>query len=299
MSTGPSLGSSATAADIASQPGSWARAAKLATDPGVFADPGRIAVVGCGSSWCVATVVASLRETLGFGETDAFAASEAHLDRGYDRVVVISRSGMTTEVMQALRTVPTGTETVAIVGATPSPIADACGASVLLDFAAEASVVQTRFVTSTLMYARACFGTDADAITRDGVEALSARLPIDPIRFTHHVFLGTGWCVGLAAAAALMTCESAGLWAESHPAMEYRHGPIGAAGPSSVAWLIGAMPDGLADEVAATGATVVDSHLDPLAVLVQIQRAALELGATRGVNVDEPPNLSRAVVLEQ
>lgn len=299
MGTSPSLGSSVTAADIASQPASWARAAELAADPGVFAHPGRIAVVGCGSSWCVAMVVASLRETLGFGETDAFAASEARLDRGYDRVVVISRSGMTTEVMQALRTVPADTETVAIVGATPSPIADACATSVPLDFAAEASVVQTRFVTSTLAYARACLGADADAIARDGADALSAPLPIDPTRFTHHVFLGTGWCVGVAAAAALMTCESTGVWAESHAAMEYRHGPIAAAGASSVVWLVGPVPDGLADEIAATGATVVDPDLDPLAVLLQSQRVALELAAARGVNVDEPPNLSRAVVLEQ
>ena len=43
---------------------------------------------------------AALRETGGHGETDAFAASEAFVDRGYDAVVALTRSGTTTEVLQ-------------------------------------------------------------------------------------------------------------------------------------------------------------------------------------------------------
>ena len=66
-------------------------------------------------------------------------------------------------------------------------------------------------------------------------------------------FLGTGWTFGLASEAALKLREAAGLWAESYPAMEYRHGPIAVTGPGSLVWMLGPAPDGLADEVAAAG----------------------------------------------
>ena len=79
--------------------------------------------------------------------------------------------------------------------------------------------------------------------------------------------------------------------------MEYRHGPISLAGPRTAVWLIGEQPDGLADEVRETGATVVESDLDPLAQLVQAQRAAVALAAARGLDPDQPRHLTRSVVL--
>ena len=42
----------------------------------------------------------------GQGETDAFAASEMPLGRRYDRVLVLSRSGTTTEILQLLDRLP-------------------------------------------------------------------------------------------------------------------------------------------------------------------------------------------------
>ena len=71
-----------------------------------------------------------------------------------------------------------------------------------------------------------------------------------------YTFLGTGWTVGLASEAALKLRESARLWAESYPAMEYRHGPIAVSGPGGLVWRFGPAPDGLADGVAATGGTM-------------------------------------------
>ena len=62
----------------------------------------RVAVVGCGTSWFMAQAYAAARETPGGGETDAFAASEMPSGRRYDRVVAISRSGTTTEVVRLL-----------------------------------------------------------------------------------------------------------------------------------------------------------------------------------------------------
>ncbi len=110
--------------------------------------------------------------------------------------------------------------------------------------------------------------------------------------------LGSEWRVGLADAAALTLRETAGLWAESYPAMEYRHGPIATAGPGALVWLLDQPPDGLAGEVERTGATVVSASLDPLAELVRVQRLALALAELRGLDPDHPPHLERAVVLD-
>ena len=63
----------------------------------------RVAVIGCGTSFYMAQAYATLREAAGQGETDAFAASEARLERAYDAVLAITRSGTTTEVVEILR----------------------------------------------------------------------------------------------------------------------------------------------------------------------------------------------------
>jgi fructoselysine-6-P-deglycase FrlB-like protein len=42
---------------------------------------------------------------------------------------------------------------------------------------------------------------------------------------------------------------------------------------------------------------VVESGLDPLAQLVQAQRAAVALATARGLDPDHPRNLTRSVVL--
>ena len=58
-------------------------------------------------------------------------------------------------------------------------------------------------------------------------------------------FLGRGWTIGLAEEAALKLRESAQLWTEAYPAMEYRHGPISIAAPGRVVWALGEVPDRL------------------------------------------------------
>ncbi len=124
----------------------------------------RIAVVGCGTSWFMAQSVAALREAGGLGETDAFTPTEMPAGRRYDAVVVISRSGTTTEIVRALRAVPPGTPTIAI-SAVPEltrrrrpPGAASCSSR-----PTSASVVQTRFATTALALFRASFGEDLES----------------------------------------------------------------------------------------------------------------------------------------
>lgn len=289
---------SATEIEIVSQPDTW-RAA-LALLPAVRAQlpsPGlRVAVIGCGTSHFIAQAVAGAREQRGLGETDAFAASEMP-GRRYDLVLAISRSGTTTEVIQALRELPQATPSLAISALADSPVTRAAGASIVLDFADEESIVQTRFATTVLALLRAHFGHALEPAIADAELALASPLPVDPTEYERFVFLGRGWSIGLAAEAALKCREAAGAWTESYPAMEYRHGPMSVTGASTLVWFLGDAEPRLVDDVRAAGATVVLGEVDPMSELVRIQRIAVALAQARGLDPDRPANLTRSVVL--
>ena len=290
---------SALEQEIASQPQMWRTAAALAAEAREVlpAAGARIAVVGCGTSWFMAQSVAVLREASGMGETDAFTPTEMPPGRRYDAVVVISRSGTTTEIVRALRSVPPGTPTIAVSAVPGSPVVEAAGSSILLESADEQSVVQTRFATTALALFRAACGEDLGPAIADAERALAEPLPFDPVAFEHFVFLGRGWTIGLANEAALKLREACQAWTEAYPAMEYRHGPISVAEPHSVVWSLGEVEPELLEQVARTGATVVPGELDPMAELVRVHRVAGLLAEAKGLDPDQPRHLTRSVVL--
>ncbi|MFI9489604.1 SIS domain-containing protein [Promicromonospora sp. NPDC052451] len=291
--------STITEREIRSQPEVWTRAAAAAADGArVLGAPGeRVLVLGCGTSAFVAESLAVLRERAGLGETDAAYASEWTPGRTYDRVVVISRSGTTSEVLDALARVPAGPRTAAVVGVAGTPVAQAADEVLVLDFADEESVVQTRFPTAVLVLARTGFGEDLTAVVEQARAALDAALPVDVAAFEHFVFLGRSWTYGLAQEAALKIREAAQAWSESYPALDYRHGPVAVAGQRSLVTLFGDADRVLAADVERTGATVRHDDLDPLVQLVQAQRLAVEVARSRGLDADTPRHLTRSVVL--
>src|SRR2546423_9643576 len=158
--------------EIATQPDCWAAALDHAGSPLLPAPGERVAVVGCGTSWFVAQAYADLREAAGLGETDAFAASELPADRPYDRLVAITRSGPTTEVLDLLRRV--STPTLAITAAGGTPVVEAAAQTLRLPFVDERSVVQTRFATTTLALLRAHLGQDLTQAIADARTAVDA-----------------------------------------------------------------------------------------------------------------------------
>jgi fructoselysine-6-P-deglycase FrlB-like protein len=294
---------SMTGDEIATQPELWPRAAALAERHAAdLPRPGeRVVAIGCGTSWFVAQAYAALRERAGLGPTDAFAASELPHGSGrrYDAVVAISRSGTTSEVAHALTHHDLGDRSIALVAVDDTPVADAAGTTIVLDFADEESVVQTRFATSalTLLREHVAPGT-AQHAARDAAEALQAPLPIQDLAgYDQWTFLGRGWTVGLAAEAALKMREAAQAWTESYPLFEYRHGPIAIAAPGRVVWSLSPLDQGVQEELARTGATVIAHDRDPLATLVQIQRTAVALAQHHQLDPDRPRNLTRSVVL--
>ncbi|MEU3947861.1 sugar isomerase [Streptomyces sp. NPDC029526] len=306
--------SSLTSAEIASQPSVWRRAARsLPQHSAALPRRGeRVAVVGCGTSWFMAQSYAVLRESGGHGETDAFAASEFPYGRHYDRILAITRSGTTTEVLDLLHRVRGTMATGAVTADPASPVTRAADAVAVLDFADEESVVQTRFATANLALLRAHLESEGalpagvrplDDAIGDAERALTEPLGAAVSGAEQFTFLGSGWTCGLALEAALKMREAAGAWTEAYPAMEYRHGPISITGPGRIAWVFGELPEGLADDIDRVGGTLVadsatPAGLDPLADLVRAQRLAVACAEARGYDPDRPRNLTRSVVLQ-
>src|SRR5215468_648495 len=289
----------AITSEIASQPALWRKAVSVAPAvTGLLPAPGEPAVaIGCGTSHYIAQAYAALREERNSGTTDAAIASELSPHRSYGRVVAISRSGTTTEVLRTLEGLKGSIATIAVTAVPDSPVATSADDAIVLDFANEQSVVQTRFATTALALLRAHIGDRLEAAIVGGEAALARALPADPSDFKQFVFLGQGWTVGLADEAALKLREAASAWTEAYPAMEYRHGPISVAGPGTLVWAIGPVDPGVLADAADTGATIVDEGSDPMAELVLIQRMAVELAEARGLDPDRPKHLTRSVVL--
>jgi fructoselysine-6-P-deglycase FrlB-like protein len=285
--------------ELTSQPECWTRAATEAADhAGALPAAGeRVAIVGCGTSYFMAQAVAALRESAGQGETDAFAASEFPHGRSYDRVVALTRSGTTTEVLDLLGRLKGRTRTTALTADPATPVMTAADEVVVLDFADERSVVQTRFATTALTLLRAHLGLHTESVVADARTALATPLPEGLVECTQFTFLGRGWTVGLANEAGLKMREASLAWTEAYPAMEYRHGPISITTRGTATWMLGEAPEGLAEQVRETGALWVPGTLDPLAELVRVQRLAVAVAAARGLDPDRPRHLTRSVIL--
>lgn len=289
--------STATETELRSQPSTWRAAIDLL--PAVaeqLPHPGeRVLVVGCGTSWFMAMAYAALREGAGQGVTDAVTATEVSPAREYDRIVALSRSGTTTEIVDLLSA--TGTASTLLTAVGEGPAAQHAGSEIVLDFADETSVVQTRFATTALTLLRASLGEDLTSAIAQAEGVLAREVDPALLDAEQITFLGSGWAKGLADEAALKMREATQSWTESYFAMEYRHGPISIAEPGRAVVMLDAAPQGLQRQVEATGASWVGSAIDPLAQLVAVQLAAVRRAERRGLDPDSPRHLTRAVHL--
>jgi fructoselysine-6-P-deglycase FrlB-like protein len=283
--------------EIASQPEAWSTAIDLAATARLPTPGERVAVVGCGSSLNVARCYARLREAAGQGQTDAYPASELMNTRQYDHMVFISRTGTTTEVLEALREVPDDVITTSLTADPGASLARGTRNVVLLDFADERSVVSSRFISSAIVLVRAHLGEDLSGLTEAAADAVARPLPADLVTRTEFTFLGRHWASFVADEAALKLREASRSWAESYPAMEYRHGPISVSDENTVVWGIGDIPESLIADAARTGATIIVEGGDPLIGLIGAQRLAVMLAARKGIDPDRPRALSRSVIL--
>jgi fructoselysine-6-P-deglycase FrlB-like protein len=187
--------------------------------------------------------------------------------------------------------------TTAVAADPDSPLPRQAGTAVVLDFADERSVVSSRFITSSIVLFRAHLGADLRALPGEAARELAHPLPPGLAEHAEFTFLGRGWAAAVADEAALKLREASRTWAESYPAMEYRHGPISVSDSGTVVWALGEVPPDLLADARCTGATVITSPADPLAALIGAQRLAVALAERKGIDPDQPRALSRSVIL--
>ena len=289
------------AAEIATQPDDWAAARELATRyADILPAPGeRVAVIGCGTSLYMGRAFAAAREAAGLGLTDAWPASEHRLGRDYDRIVAITRSGTTTEVIDALKAYD-GDAGITVVTATPDTPVVSLGEPIVIPEVDERSVVQTRFATTTLALLRWHLGHDLDPVVqqaRDALDEPDSALAV--ARAADQVtFVGMEWATAIAEEAALKLREATQSWSEAYPMTEYRHGPISISAPGRVVWAFGPLVRNFARDVATTGAHLEHRDVDPMADLVRVQRLCLLRAADAGLDPDQPRNLARSIILD-
>jgi fructoselysine-6-P-deglycase FrlB-like protein len=287
-----------TELEIASQPDIWRQVAQFSPEvlDRLPQRGERVAVVGCGTSWFMAMAYAALREEAGHGLTDAYAGSQFNHRRDYDRIVLISRSGTTTEILNLLEVLKT--PSVALTSLHGSPFVKLASDSIVMDFADETSIIQTRWATAALGLLRISLGFDLNSIIADAEVAIASDLGglagVDQI-----TFLGSGWTIGLAHEAALKTREAGQFWAEAYPSLEYRHGPLSISQPGRAVWAFGEVPTNLIEDIKATGAIFESSTLDPMAHLIRAQRLAVEIAKARNLGADNPRGLTRSIILNK
>ncbi|MGC1265799.1 MAG: SIS domain-containing protein [Candidatus Acidiferrum sp.] len=306
--------------------------------------------VACGSSYYLSQTIASRwTKLLGTVCTAApasellFAREEVLRRSSARQVVLISRSGKTTEVLRAAELLKAGggIRALGVTCNTSSAFGELCTRTVTLPWADEKSVVMTRSFTSILLlFERLGAKLAGDSRPASALDALPEktthwlRANADKIRalgtkrrFVDFVFLGQGAHYWLAQEAALKMTEMSASYAQAYHTLEFRHGPRAIAGKETLITflvsdaaaegenqMVGELKKlGAATMVVAKSATPIlrrDSDLlielgsdapegARLAMTaIPAQLLGLAVGLRKGLNPDEPKNLSRAVLLD-
>ena len=145
--------------------------------------------------------------------------------------------------------------------------------------------------------ARTSATTSAPAIA-DAEALLAQPLPVEPAEFEQFVFLGRGWTVGLAFEAALKFREAAGRVGRGlsgdgvPPRADQRRRP----GHARVVPGRRRRRTWSRDDPRHRRHRSSRAELDPMAELVTLQRAAVALAQSRGLDPDQPQHLTRSVV---
>jgi len=212
--------------------------------------------IGCGSSYYLSLAAAATFNHLGL-TARALPASEVllypeiALTDGRDYLpVMISRSGLTSEVVRAAQFLEQDrdTRTVAITCSTGQPLERLSTETIRLTPADEKSTVMTRSFTSmlmTLQYLAASVSSNAK-LSR-GLKSVSSQL--EPLLTTHaptiekfvrshsfedYVVLAQGPMFGIASESMLKIMECSSSYAQVFHAMEFRHGPKSIVSPKTL-----------------------------------------------------------------
>lgn len=196
-----------------------------------------VLVTGCGSSYYLAQAVAGAAWAAGIRAV-AVPSSDVLLGRvdpgRISLAVGLSRSGETTEVVQAIRKMRAkGVPTVGLSTRGGSELLDAATVAVALPEGKEQTIVMTKSFSTLLLGAVALLegvqggSTVVNAIRGMGSLPSTAFAAITATvgdAYPHYVFLGSGPFYGTAGEAMLKMKEMAYVWSEAYHPLELRHG---------------------------------------------------------------------------
>lgn len=213
--------------------------------------------VGCGSSYYLSRLIAALWTkhfyipATGVPASELLFAPEETLRRlGAEQIVLMSRSGETTEVLRAAELLRMH-KTVQTLGVTcnpQSPLEELCTHTFKLTWADEKSTVMTRSFSAILLAFQRLglqfvgdsqFSAALDQLPRLGQQWLDAHAKkiqdfAAKKKFTDYVFLGQGVHYWLAQEAGLKVTEMSSSYAQVYHSLEFRHGPRSIAGPDTL-----------------------------------------------------------------
>jgi glutamine---fructose-6-phosphate transaminase (isomerizing) len=291
-----------TLAEILSQPAIWSETGRQLRESGeldrlaaTFSPRSPWLFVGCGSSYYLSRLIAALWTrhfyipATGIPASELLFAPEETLRRiGAEQIVLMSRSGETTEVLRAAELLQAH-KTVQTLGVTcnpQSPLEALCTHTFKLAWADEKSTVMTRSFTAILLALQRLglqfvgdhlLSTALDELPQRGQawldgQARKIRQFAAKRKFDDYVFLGQGAHYWLAQEAGLKVTEMSSSYTQVYHSMEFRHGPRSIAGPNTLITLF-------VSEAAAEAETVLARELKELgaAVCVIANRATPDL----------------------
>lgn len=253
-----------TLAEIFSQPHIWAETDRHLQKSGMldrlaetFSPRSPWLFVGCGSSYYLSRLIAALWTKHFYIPANGvpasellFAPEETLRHTGAEQIVLMSRSGETTEVLRAAELLQSH-KTVQTLGVTCNPqsvLENLCTHTLKLDWADEKSTVMTRSFTAILLaFQRLALqfvgdnqlSSALDELPRKGQAWFDANAHkiqsfAGKRKFADYVFLGQGVHYWLAQEAGLKVTEMSSSYAQVYHSLEFRHGPRSIAGPDTL-----------------------------------------------------------------
>jgi glucosamine--fructose-6-phosphate aminotransferase (isomerizing) len=249
-----------TLGEILSQPETWSRclaALESSNQLQQLSDslPNNIewVFIGCGSSFFLSEVAAASWAFLTGERSRALPASELllfpQLLPGNYQPVLISRSGQTSEVIEAARHLrdDPALQILGITCGEQTPLEALCHYIIRLPEADEKSTVMTQSFTSMLLALQCLAATRAGSKPFNALRTLPStsekKLPalqsviqsvVASRKFADYVFLGQGPFFGIAQEAMLKVKEMSCSYAQSFHTLEFRHGPKAIVSPETL-----------------------------------------------------------------
>jgi glucosamine--fructose-6-phosphate aminotransferase (isomerizing) len=194
-------------------------------------------VVGCGTSYYLAQIVASALNQNGKRAIAVPGGEWTHRPHAYladmhdVQVIALSRSGESTETVQAVHASRVrGQKTIGITCESTSSLATGSDEVVYAPTHAQEGIVMSSSASLMLLLGLRLAGVAVDADVAQQAEqvmrALDTHVSEAVLSRTHFVYLGGGAYYGLASEGALKLQEMSLTFTQTFHPMEYRHGPV-------------------------------------------------------------------------